>query len=133
MITKRHGKATSVICFPLRRKRHNSSSWLRMLSMLENKDGTHTIEMILKSTVLLQLCIQLGFKWQTIVVCLWDKYKLLLRMRIMYVKNFSKGVQLALGTDHSEVEMYTIVGGFHWELMLRLLVISKIKMLQLIV
>ena len=36
----------------IRRKRYNSSSWLRMLSMLENKDGTRTIEMILKSTVL---------------------------------------------------------------------------------
>ena len=55
-------KPTVIICFPLRRKHYHSSSWLRMLPLLENKDGTRTIEMILKSTVLLGLFDRRIFK-----------------------------------------------------------------------
>ena len=38
--------------FPLRREHCESSSWLKVLPLLGNKDGTRTIEMILVSTVL---------------------------------------------------------------------------------
>ncbi len=38
--------------FLLGEKRSISSSWLQVLSVLENKDGTRTVEMILISTVL---------------------------------------------------------------------------------
>ena len=43
-----------------------------MLSMLENKDGTRTIEMILKSTVL-KIMLQIGvFKYKTRAYRMWD-------------------------------------------------------------
>ena len=43
-----------------------------MLPMLENKDGTRTIEMILKSTVLTKL-LQIGiFKYKLLAYRMWD-------------------------------------------------------------
>ena len=47
--------AVAKVCFPLRRGCHVSSSRLMRLSLLENKDGIRTIEMILVSTILIFL------------------------------------------------------------------------------
>ena len=44
--------AVAEVCFPLKRGCHVSSSQLMRLSLLENKDGIRTIEMILVSTIL---------------------------------------------------------------------------------
>ena len=48
-------KTRPTTCFALRGERFASSSRLMELSLLGNKDGTRTIEMILVSTVLTEL------------------------------------------------------------------------------
>ena len=64
-------KTKPATCFTLRGERYASSSRLMVLSLLEYKDGTRTIEMILVSTVL--PTIENWTAWMNLILSrLWD-------------------------------------------------------------
>ena len=65
--------------FLLKERGCNSSSWLWVLSLLEDKDGTRTIEMILVSTVLTRQSSELQPLYSTIKSSMWDQ--IIQRMR----------------------------------------------------